>query len=281
MVPRKNRPVLFEVVSRSQRARGRTGLQRPVAPPAPSAPPPATPTTPLLPTFTAADTPRQPLAFQIADGRVHLVLGWPHLAVIGIAALVVLFIVFQAGRTSAQPAPARSSSIDNVLAGAPETQTPPPAEPATPRSVPRRSAGPAVTPLGQGQPAAEPEPTKTPPVPKPVARQPSPEPPAKEKDKEKESVESPAFAAGSYYVVIQHFRTRDRDKADAAREFLRGKGVSCVVRSGGGDLELVATDAFASEAQAQEFIRRVLALGKEYWNSGGGYEFTGAKARKF
>jgi hypothetical protein len=103
----------------------------------------------------------------------------------------------------------------------------------------------------------------------------------KAKPKEADAGDSFTFAASSYYVVVQHFRIRDRDRAVAAKEFLRSKGVECVIRPGGGDLELVATEAFTSEPAAHELVKRVLGLGKEYWNSGGGYEFTGAKARKF
>lgn len=215
---------------------------------------------------------------RVADGHVYLALNWPHVLVVGVVLLVVLFLTYRAGRSSAQSSQSKPSAIDNVLSGAPETQAPPP-EPAPPTATPRRSTPPVVAVPGPAQPADQAEAAKPPPSPKPTPTQ-RPQPPAPA-PKEKETPETVSFTANSYYVVIQHFRTRDRDKADAAREFLRTKGVSCVVRTGGGDLELVATEAFTSEPQAQDLVRRILALGKEYWNSGGGYEFTGAKARKF
>jgi len=93
--------------------------------------------------------------------------------------------------------------------------------------------------------------------------------------------EPASFSVNSYYVVVQHFPKRAQSAAEAARDFLQSRGVPCVIRVGAGDLELVAIEGFATEQQAQDLVRRILELGKEYWNSGGGYNFLGAKARRF
>ena len=224
---------------------------------------------------------------RIDGDHVYISLNRLHLIVVAVGALIVLLAVFQAGRASARGPTPKQPTLENVLSGAPEKAAPAPSESTKtsappPSPNPRKSAGPVATPLGDAKPAddgagqaARGAPART-----------SPPAPPKEKEKEKQA-EKPKEPAdtfspvpNSYYIVIQHFRTRDRDKADAAREFLRGKGVESVVRTGGGDLELVATEAFSSEPPAQTLVRRILELGKEYRNSGGGYDFTGAKAIK-
>jgi len=204
-------------------------------------------------------------------GRLVLTLGWPHLVVVLVGSVVVLAAVFQAGRRSARPAAEGQAALDEIM-GASATVPTPSVEPArtevaAPTPGQGRVSGPVVTPSG---PSAEETTTKLPP---PVRPAPTP--------KSAEAQDDYAFVAGSYYVVVQHFRTRDRELALAAQQFLVSKRVACVVRTGGGDLELVATEAFTSERAAQELVRRVVEFGKEYRAGGGGYDFAQAKARKF
>jgi hypothetical protein len=199
------------------------------------------------------------------DGRLHLALGWIHLLVIGVALAVVLAATFQAGRRSAQPGSPAPADIDDLLAGQPPADTLK-TEAAVPVPGQGRGTGQILTPLGQAA-GEETRAKPSPPTP-PAAKQPEP-------------VEAFAFTSDAYYVVVQHFRPRDSDQAAAARDFVRSKGVGCTVRQAAGDLELVATEAFSSEAAAQNLMRRVRDLGKEYWNAGGGYDFAGAKPRKF
>jgi len=266
---RKNRPVLFEVFSRSQRARGRGVTQRPAATPAEAAPGRAA--APPRGEPSGGTAPRSERA-RTERGRLVLTLGWPHLAVVLVGAVVVLAAVFQAGRRSARPAAEGQAALDEIM-GASATVPTPPVEPArTAMAAPTpgqgRASGPVATPSG---PSVEENATKAPPP--PVRPAPTPKP--------TEAQEDYAFTAGAYYVVVQHFRTRDRELALAAQQFLMSKRVACVVRKGGGDLELVATEAFTSERAAQELVRRVVEFGKEYRAGGGGYDFAQAKARKF
>jgi hypothetical protein len=210
----------------------------------------------------------------VENQRLHVALGWPHLVVAGVILIVGLTVAFQIGRRSAQPPAQAPGDLSNILTSTPIPEVPK-KEAAPPRPGQGRSAGPVVTPLNPtAEPVAKPKPP--PAQPAPASAQPAPEPPkAAKPDEEFE------FAASSYYVVIQHFRTRDRERAAAARDFLGTKGVACVIRPGGGDLELIATEAFAAERQSQDLVRRILDFGKEYRVAGGGYDFASAKARKF
>ena len=197
-----------------------------------------------------------------------MALGWPHLVVVGVIFIVSLVVAFQVGKRSAQP-PARSpADLSTILANTPAPDTPK-TDIAPPKPAQGRSAGPVQTPLvplTERKPEAEPPPARPTPVPE------------KKTVKPDEAFE---FAADSYYVVIQHFRTRDRERAVAARDFLSTKGIACALRPGAGDLELVATEAFPSERHAQDLVRRILEFGKEYRGACGGYDFANAKARKF
>jgi hypothetical protein len=274
--PRKNRPVLFEVFARTQRARGHAPATRPTAPASTPAPvPPAAPTAAPPPAPTRIKSAAAPIGSALLEnGRLHVALGWPHLAVAGVILIVALTVAFQIGRRSAQPSTQAPDDLSKLLATPPAPEAPK-KEVAAPKPGQGRSAGPVVTPLNPtAEPAAKPKPPPVQPAPTPV--QPPSEPP-----KAAKPAEEIEFAAGSFYVVIQHFRTRDRERATAARDFLSTKGIACVIRPGGGDLELIATEAFSSDRQAQDLVRRILDFGKEYRVAGGGYDFASAKARKF
>ncbi len=262
MNPRKKKPVLFEVVARTQRTKARASVPRQGAWPGS--------TGGGLLNATGARTTAGPTV-GLAGRR------WPFVLA---GAVVVIGVVtgVQIGWRSAQP-PAKHSGDLRELFATPTPATMPRTETAYPTPSQGRAQTLVVTPGrvesegGAGvKPAARAsdEPGERPPA-GPAAR-------AAEDDDPSDRF---TFTPGAYYVVVQHFRIRDRDRAVAAKAFLRGKGVECVVRRGGGDLELVATTAFSNEAAARELVKRVLDLGKEYWNSGGGYEFTGAKARRF
>ena len=276
MAPRKNRPVLFEVVARTQRARGHSAVSRPAVPAPSQAPvPPGTPAAAVPPGPTRDESADAPVGGMYVDNRrLHVALGWPHLVVAGVILVVGLAVAFQIGRRSAQPPAQAPGDLSNILTSTPVPATPK-KEAAPPKPGQGRSAGPVVTPLS---PTAEPAPSVKPPPARPT---PAPAQPAPEPAKAAKPDEEFEFAASSYYVVIQHFRARDRERAAAARDFLGTKGVACVIRPGGGDLELIATEAFSSERQAQDLVRRLLEFGKEYRGAGGGYDFASAKARKF
>jgi hypothetical protein len=213
-------------------------------------------------------------AIHVANGRVHLALSWPQLAVAGAVLVILLVVVFQVGRRSGQPRQTKVDQLDDILAGATVVEPPPASVAAPPTPGRGRSAGPVATPLAP--------PSEGPPAAKPVAREPAPPrtPPPAPPPQETKAGEPFQPAPDSYYVVAQHFRLRDRQRAEAAQEFLRGKGIECDIQAGA-DLQLVATEQFSSEQQAESLRKRVVEAGKEYRESGGGYDFASAKARKF
>ncbi len=271
MAPRKKRPVLYEVVSRSQRgrswkpsSRGGTTTESPAPPttepqptpraaPAPATPPPARPT----------DAPR---SARFADGRLYLVLGWPHLAVAAVLLFAVVIASFQAGQRSTLPPVAQdANSLDAMLGG--DADRPPADEPGSTAIRPGGgSVGPIRTPLNdEAVTHVDPPPTADKP-PGPAAEDPSPAP--------------PAFRDDRYYVRVQCFPKRRRTAADQARDYLRSHGVPCTVVERPADLALVALEPFASQQQAQSLVRRVRELGKEYFTIAG-YDFGGCEPKKF
>jgi hypothetical protein len=264
--PRKNRPVLFEVVARTQRARPRT-----TPPQAPAAPPSPTSTSPTAVLAVTPPTPaatpggwRRYIPLDFGGGDIRVVLSRPQAALVGVGLIVLLLAVFFIGRYSAGPLPANTFSVEDFLAAGPAPETPPTAAPA-PTPGRGRNGGPIVTP--PVQPGEE--------IPVAKGAPPPPLPPT-----EAGSPEASTLAHDSYYVVVQYFRLRDRPLADAALEFLRVRGVECTIRTGS-DLQLVATEAFSSEQQAERLRKRIVDIGKEYRKSGGGYDFASARARKF
>jgi cell division septation protein DedD len=203
-------------------------------------------------------------------GRFQLALTWPQLAIAGVALVVLLVVAYQIGRRSAERPDPNALSIAEVLA---DRKVPEP----TPTQVPSQTQAQPPTP-GRGHNAVVTPPAPAPPekaAVKPPVREALPQPKPDDKSKEAETL-----VPDSFYIVVQHFRLRDRERASAAQEFLRSKGVRCLIRTGP-DLQLIATERFASETQADALRKRIVDLGKEYRESGGGYDFASAKARKF
>jgi hypothetical protein len=270
VVPRKNRPVLFEVVARTLRSRGRLLSPRatPASPP-PPVPLPAAPPVPLSPPAPIPTLRPRPKAkvdhgqIGYADGHVHVNLSWVHLAVVAVLALVVLFVAFQAGRQSSRPA-ARGQDVTESLGNTPRSETPTSETPG-PAPNPGRS-GNVVTPLNPppGNDAARSAARGNPPQ-----KQPQPA-----------ATEAFTFATDAYYVVVQHFQISKQQAAQEAGRYLIAQGIPCVVYKGRGEWMLVATEPFVDESQAKPLITRVRELGVEYAKSGGGYNFAGARAVK-
>lgn len=263
MTPRKNRPVLFELASRTGRGRTwsvATSVSKRSA-------------TPAAQPSTAASRPTEEAVgaswkfMRIAGGRVLLDLSWPHLVAAAALLIVVLVATFQAGARSARPPAAKPTNLDAILHARLE---PPPAEPepVSPRSTPRPGGGaPAATPQSLTQEESSPAAEAVPPT------------PAAEVAPEFE------FQPGCAYVVIQHLSKRPLGVQAAAkiREFLASKGIATVVRPGGGDLEVIATEPFRTRQpdktaatrereRAARFIEQIRNLGKEY-NLLSGYSF--------
>lgn len=220
-----------------------------------------------LPASTAVDTPEpaehaapRHASVRIADGRVHLALGWPQLTVLGVLLLVVLVATFQAGVQSGKPTPPGSNDLNKLLSTGPDTDTPAGDPVALPPG--HRPPDGAVTPGRPG--GGETTPARV------AAGGPGREPPA----------EPTALESGHFYVVIQYFQKRKPQDADAARDFLRSKGVECLVQVRSRDIMLVATEPFPDARQAQSLAKRVRTLGKEY-SPIGGYNFDGCEPLKF
>lgn len=267
MRPRKNRPVLFEVVARTQRTRGRSPVPPPTAPsPVPGSPSDAPRVTPPTAPAVPQEVKRRWGEVRVAGGRIHFALTPLQSAVAGVGLVVLLVAVFLAGRRSVEPPGSKAQTIEDFLVGSPVPE-PPPTEARPPTPGHGRNTSSVVTPLAQ--PGEDTTPAK------PPARELAPPSP-----QEAESSDAFTFVRDSYYVVVQYFRLRDRPRAVAAQEFLHAKGVECTIRTGT-DLQLIATERFSSEQQADALRKHIADLGKEYRESGGGYDFASAKARKF
>lgn len=202
---------------------------------------------------------------RVAGGRIHFALTPLQSAVAGVGLVVLLVAVFLAGRRSVEPPGSKAQTIEDFLVGSPVPE-PPPTEARPPTPGHGRNTGPVATPLAQ--------PSEDATAAKPPTREPAASP------QEAESTDAFTFVRDSYYVVVQYFRLRDQPRAVAAQEFLHAKGVECIIRAGT-DLQLIATERFSSEQQADPLRKRIADLGKEYRESGGGYDFASAKARKF
>lgn len=101
---------------------------------------------------------------------------------------------------------------------------------------------------------------------------------------------TPDMKKGYHYLVIQHFRKTDSEKADAAARFLIANGVPCAVQSMKADIRVIATDAFlitgqkepqrkTEQGRANDMIRRVKQLGKEFAKTHG-YAFDQCELRE-
>lgn len=262
MAARRKRPVLYELVARTERARSWTA-PRPVPPPEVEAP--ATAPAPPKPQEeappSAGDAERN-VIWQ--DGRLYLALGAGHLTLLIALMVVLLVVAFEVGQRSARPsaAPQSTQDVDAILGQSvgrdttPSEITPAPRNPSQPPAVPQRPR--------DTQPP-QPAPQQTPP-PTPRA---TPEP-------------APArvtLEAGKYYVYVQYFPKSRRQAAEAARDFLRSKDVECVVHDQPDDLALIATQGFDSSEQAQLLVRTIREYGREY-GPRGGYDFSGCLVRR-
>jgi len=260
--PRKNRPVLYEVVSRSQWSRSHGGPRRGAAPPVtpvdqPSASVPGR--VPASASSTDQDAPSR--GVHVQDGRIHFSLGWLQSLVIAVLLVVVLVATYRAGVHSTLAPADNPDELSQILAEPVSGERPAGAMPTPGRG---RDAD-VSTPPSRGAQANR------------IAEQPRPG-----------SAVSPAPASptftptpGKYYVLVQYFSRRSQRAAEAGRDFLRSNGVAAAVVEGRGDWRLVATEAFESSAQAQRLVRRIRELGAQYARSGSGYDFAGAEARRF
>jgi len=266
VTPRKNRPVLYELVARTQRARPAGPPRSPTPAPAPAASRPVATTPGAAPSATAAEESAPPRrSVRIVNGRVQLTLGWPELAIAGVLLAVILVALFQAGAQSARPAAPQAADADTLFGETPPAPAGEHAVEVPPDHRPRAGAG-APAPLGLGSGGE-----------KPGAGEPQGQkaagPPA----------EPAGLERGRYYVYVQYFKKDKLSEAQDARDFLHGKGVACVLSPTRLDLVLIAAEPFASEtdAQGKELAGRIRELGKAYRKAGGGYDFKDCQLKKY
>lgn len=209
---------------------------------------------------TTSAAPAEPVV-RVVGGTVHLAMNWVHLAAVGVLLLVLLVVAYQTGKASNRPPAAQPADVNDMLSRPPAT-APPPSDAAPPVPGRGRVAAPVATPLDRGSEGAPAAPSST-----------TPPAPAKE------SAAADTFTprADAMYIVIQHFQNTKQQAAEAARDFLRARGVPCAVLRGRGEWVLVATEPFRDEAQSQNLAARIRTLGAEYTKSGGGYNFSGAR----
>lgn len=222
------------------------------------------------------------------DGRVKLSLAWPHLVVLGVAILVLLYLAYSLGSRvggSAEPAASLADvgvhvennppagqpakEVRQAERGAPENAPVrnPDAErarPPLPEPEPLRPrGGGATTPLTVG--AATPGEAEAPPIPSaPPVEEAKPTPPEPERAFE--------FVSGQWYVLVQYFPRSRGAAAKQARDFLDARGISAYVEDRRADLALYATEAFDDARKAQSLAERIKRLGREYAPIGG-YDF--------
>ncbi len=240
MAARKNRPIQYEVASRARRTSQRTPV-----------PPSGAP--------TDSTPPVRDEGLDEEAGRPTPTFGMPHLAVAAAVVLVIAFAVYKIGQRTTQPEPEGPSELELVLADKPPDAA---EETARPAFVPDHRGA-------EGDVAVAPRRASGP---RSAINQPDPAPTA-------EPTEPQALESGYYYALVQYFPPSKRGDADAARDFLRSRGVECIVRQGQGDWQLIATDQFSSAAAAGDLLRRIREHGREYSRIGG-YDFAGCQARK-
>jgi hypothetical protein len=221
-----------------------------------------------------------------AGGRFYRTLGWPHL-VIGAGALIVLVVVISVvGRGARSDDPNQGLPLGTTdKARAPAVDAPRGTPPAAHRST---TGGRQPTPLPPPPPPTGENPRGEPPKPEPKAppKDDSATPPGRQPERPAPPAAEPfELKPGQSYVVVQHVSRSATGQAAAQRirEFLTSRGVSCAVRPGGGDLEIIATEPFATrqtnvtaatqeKARAQQLIDQIRKLGQEF-NISGGYSF--------
>jgi hypothetical protein len=300
VAPRKTRPVLFEVIARTQRSRPKGPTPRPIdaaAPAAGEAATPAAPPAPLIPPIRPVPGPgslparawrpvgerRHRAWFGLADNRLELSLGWPELVIVGVVLLLLLALAYQIGRKMPARATTQPADVNDVYADKRPAQRSTGAPPAAPQPGLEKNQRLNLGRQNDTRPPAEP-PKPAPPVEKPPEKpsnevRQAPPPPAPPVEPPKPAT-PPQFAPGTYCVIVQHFRVRERQEAEAARTFLATKGINTVVKQGAGDLELIVTEPFAGEAQAAGLLQRIRDAGKEYSAAGGGFDFGNPRAQK-
>lgn len=297
MAGNKQRPVLYEVAKLARRSLGQKPkpAEPPATPPAEkAAPAPSrslrpTPTPPAPPvvedapreTPKAAPPVRQPPTPSVPPPRseldrglgedepsnvvLHLRLTMPMIALGVAGVLLVLWITFQAGRrfehgggaTAAEPAGGAVAMAPDRPAVRDSGRQEPPME--TPPSAAQRSDSPASSDSATA-------------------------------DADRGQPERVQLQSGFHYLIVQHFRKRDRQSAEQAAQFFLSKGLRVGLLTGE-DILLVVDDPFLidqddrasksrEESRAEALRAHVRELGREYHAQTGMYNFANCYLRR-
>ncbi len=298
MAPKRNRPVLYELIARGHRSKTWTSSPRAAASVAAGRPAETRPASvPLERGMGRRPLPAPPAAeanvsaeTSILDGQVRITTSWPVLAALGAALLVVVVVAYYVGRRSTSPPEPASPVLEQLLSGTVAAAPAGPTPAADALSPAHRPAGPSAVPGLPGGSA----PARAASSPPAVVVEPQPEPAREGPPQATDDPTQPfAFESGASYVVIQHLSKRQSgiDAARKIREFLESNGVACVVQARGGDLQVIATEPFrikrgSSRAtaderkRATEFMNRIKELGKQFTLTAG-YSFDKCYLREF
>lgn len=252
-------------------------------------------------------------AYEVSGGQIRVGMNMTAAIIAGVVLLGLLLVAFQIGRSTAS-APAAAPENGQGATTAPATTdkpvvaTPPVAgdreKVHTPVRTPDQAAERRANdpPVRRDASEAKPDPRSAesvrPGVPSGVTptqnptTQPSPAKPAPEaaKPPTEPPASTPEMKKGYHYLVIQHFRKTDSETADAAARFLIANGIPCAVQNMKADIRVIATDAFliagqkepqrkAEQGRANDMIRRVKQLGKEFAKTHG-YAFDQCELRE-
>jgi hypothetical protein len=264
---RKNRPVLYEVLRR----KGPSTPWRPRV--SRAAPPETTAAAPADEGFSTLD--ESPPLVTVAAGRIYLVFGFPiALLILGSLLALSAVLVHVGWRMGQRDLAEEARHVAPALNGLREASEPS-AESGSPNrgretspgiAIPDKRAFDAAVPAAKGtvQPAAQPPGESAAPA------------------------QKVKLDKGMWYVFVQHFSLKDGDDARKAYEFLESNGIACA-RLTGKDIRLLAVEPFdignkdraiatRERARANELIKRIKDLGKQYFKTGG-YDFTWADVK--
>jgi hypothetical protein len=247
---RKRRPVLYEVYR--PRARNADPARRP-----PPSNPPQPPNRPPPVSDRESEVPvRVPVSHRPATppaaGRWQVTISGPTLAILSAGTVVLLAVVFSAGRhyESLHPGAARGAGLEQ------------PGEVDLSTAV-HDGAG-ADTDAAEASRVGQPSPAED-----------NSGGAATTSDLTDDQARQIVLRPGYHYVVIQHFRkTSERQAARKAAEYLQGSGVACATMTGA-DIRLIATEPFLikqrdaaaarrERERADRLMRRIKDLGQQY-----------------
>ncbi len=258
MSARRKRPVLYEIVQRTQRhkAQGWRGRLQSAKPdqadetnegPVPGGGAVSTDAHP------ESSTPAPPggRPIRIVGQQLHLTLGWTSAAAACIALVFLLWVAYEAGQRSVA-VPAQPDER-GVTAGGDARRGPEPNE---------RSGVAGYVALPDRAPRAQP-PAET-----------ADEPPPASANRAEDVLQR-----DMYYVTAQYFRRSRTDHAEAAARYLIQNGVPAVLQHRRADIALIINQAFSTANDPG--IARLRATLRELGKGFDGYDFAQSEVHKY